>query len=149
MKIELDPSHPLLDHHRIDRAGGTPGCWWNRYNEAGCGNSGSDGIRACGSACAFFEAAENIKLINSWRKSIFIEFQTLQLSSRPKYPADYWIRGKPFGESRIHHELSLGTAESEVSLPEQRWNQTVFVPETDIYSVFFHGTAFRFLTMSR
>ena len=147
MKIELDPSHPLLDHHRIDRAAVLPGVGGIDIMKRAAEILDPTASELVVQRVRFlkplkiFKADKFIAEIDIYRVSDHaIKFKA-QISSRLLDK-----EGKPFGESRIHHELSLGAAESEeVSLPEQRWNQTVFVPETDIYSVFFHGPAFRFL----
>ncbi|MGP8283785.1 MAG: SDR family NAD(P)-dependent oxidoreductase [Desulfomonilaceae bacterium] len=147
MKIELDPSHPLLNDHRIDRAAVFPG---------------AGGIEIMRKAAEILDPSTSKMVIQNVRF-----MKPLKIFKNEKFEAKVDVfrvsgpvikfkahissslldkEGRPFGEPRLHHELSLGSDEpAHIDVPNQNWKQAVFVPELEIYSVFFHGPAFRFL----
>ncbi|MGC8658686.1 MAG: SDR family NAD(P)-dependent oxidoreductase [Desulfomonilaceae bacterium] len=148
LSVKLDPSHPMLDDHRIDRAAILPGV------------GGIDLMRQATEILAP-EARDLViqdvhfpKALKIFKSDKFTAEIDVWRVSDPglKFKAEISSRlldkeGKPFGEKRIHHEMSFSTARpGNLDLPsDPKWNQTVFVAENDIYSVFFHGAAFRFL----
>ena len=147
MKIELDPSHPLLNDHRIDRAAVFPG---------------AGGIEIMRKAAEILDPSTSEMVIQNVRF-----MQPLKIFKNEKFVAEVDVfrvsdpmikfkahissslldkEGRPFGETRFHHELFLGSDEpAHMDVPDHNWRQTIFVPEQEIYSVFFHGPAFRFL----
>ncbi|MGC8602261.1 MAG: SDR family NAD(P)-dependent oxidoreductase [Desulfomonilaceae bacterium] len=147
LRIELDPSHPLLDDHRIDRAAVLPGV---------------GGIELMRQAAQILDpnvadlVVQDVHFLKPLKifknEKVFAEIDVFRVyKSTTKFKAQISSRlldkeGKPFGESRIHHELSLGPMNIENGpMPDHKWNQTIFIPELDIYSLFFHGPSFRFL----
>lgn len=147
MKIELDPSHPLLNDHRIDRAAVFPG---------------AGGIEIMRKAAEILDPStcemvmQNVRFLKPlkiFKNEKFVAKVDVFRVSDPviKFKAHISSslldkEGRPFGEPRFHHELSLGSDEPvHIDVPDHNWKQTVFVPEKEIYSVFFHGPAFRFL----
>lgn len=147
MKIELDPSHPLLNDHRIDRAAVFPG---------------AGGIEIMIKAAEILDPSvsemviQNVRFLKPlkiFKKEKFVaEVDVFQVSDPMiKFSARISSslldkEGRPFGEPRLHHELSLGLDETaDIDMQDHNWKHTVFVPEKEIYSVFFHGPAFRFL----
>ena len=55
--------------------------------------------------------------------------------------------GRKMGSPRLHHQcrLVLGSSTAAAVPDRAEWGQSVRITEQDIYSVFFHGPAFRFL----
>ncbi len=145
--IDLDPGHPLLNDHRIDRAAVLPGV---------------GGIEIMRKALEILDPESSRLVIQNVRflKPLKI-FRAEKLTAKitvertsangAKFRAQISSKmldkqGQPFGESRIHHELHLGDA-AQLDLPRSdlNLNHTIFVPEEEIYSKFFHGPAFRFV----
>ena len=146
-RIDLDPGHPLLNDHRIDRAAVLPGV---------------GGIEIMRKAVEILDPESSKLVIQN------VHFlKPLKIFKSEKFTAEITVeristglnkfrarissrmldkQGQPFGESRIHHELYLGEA-APFDLPQLDLNskQTVFVPEKEIYSKFFHGPAFQFV----
>ena len=151
IRIALDPSHPLLNHHRIDRAAVLPGV------------GGMEIMRTAASmlnpeaAGASFEEVRFRSPLKIFKDESFeAEVEIVKLAGRTDGTSAYrgkitsWFvdrEGRRLGAPRLHHECRVvvggDSAPSVVEL--DRWPQTVWIAEKDIYSVFFHGPAFQFL----
>ena len=150
-KILIDPSHPLLDHHRIDRAAVLPGV---------------GGIEIMRGLAAFLDprtaraSFERVRFHSPLKifknEPIEAEVEVIRVSGSHSGPVSYrgtissWFvnnDGHKVGALRLHHECIMVVAPDEsLNVPDQDlWYESIFIPETDIYSVFFHGPAFRFL----
>jgi acyl transferase domain-containing protein/NAD(P)H-dependent flavin oxidoreductase YrpB (nitropropane dioxygenase family)/NAD(P)-dependent dehydrogenase (short-subunit alcohol dehydrogenase family)/phosphopantetheinyl transferase/acyl carrier protein len=151
MRIALDPSHPLLNHHRIDRAAVLPGV------------GGMEIMRTAASmlnpeaAGASFEEVRFRSPLKIFKDELFeAVVEIVKLSGRTDGTSAYrgritsWFvdrEGRRLGAPRLHHECRVvvgGDSAPSVVEPD-RWSQTVWIAEKDIYSVFFHGPAFQFL----
>ncbi len=151
MRIALDPTHPLLNHHRIDRAAVLPGV------------GGMEIMRTAASmlnpeaAGASFEEVRFRSPLKIFKDEPFeAEVEIVRLAGRTDGTSAYrgkitsWFidrEGRRLGAPRLHHECRLvvgGDSVPSVVEPD-RWSQSVWIAEKDIYSVFFHGPAFQFL----
>jgi 3-oxoacyl-(acyl-carrier-protein) synthase/NAD(P)-dependent dehydrogenase (short-subunit alcohol dehydrogenase family)/phosphopantetheinyl transferase (holo-ACP synthase)/acyl carrier protein len=157
VRLFLDPSHPLLDHHRIDRAAVLPGV------------GGMEIMRAAAElidpqvARAEFQEVRFRSPLKIFKNEPFeAEVEVTRSPQATDCPASYQARisswfvdkeGRKVGSPRLHHECRLvvssesetsGTNESETK-EFGRWNEAVWIGARDIYSMFFHGPGFRFL----
>ncbi len=156
-EVILDPSHPLLDHHRID---GTPVL------------PGVGGIEMMRSAAAIVSGLENPEITNVKFTSPlklfndeFVKAEVMvgravghgQCSESVRYRARIVSRfigpdGLPVGPERLHHQCEIlyakqegerdlsGQAALSISARFSSW-----VPMSGLYRRFFHGPGFRFL----
>jgi len=150
-QITLDPSHPLLDHHRIDRAAVLPGV------------GGMEIMRAAAALIdkrvqtASFEDVRFQSPLKIFKSDPFeAEVEVARIQGSPDGTTRYqaritsWFKdkdGNRRGAARLHHRCRIVVGPvADIAPPRfERWARTVWIPEADIYSVFFHGPAFRFL----
>jgi phosphopantetheine--protein transferase-like protein len=150
-EFSLDPSHPLLDHHRIDRAAVLPGV------------GGMEMMRAAAAlldprtADAMFENVRFVSPLKIFKDEPFLaEVEVVRLGGGAEDQRTYYARifswfvdrnGKKVGSARLHHEcrLAVGKAGPSPSLEVSQWKESIWIADQDIYSVFFHGPGFRFL----
>ncbi|MBI4965598.1 MAG: SDR family NAD(P)-dependent oxidoreductase [Desulfomonile tiedjei] len=157
VRLFLNPSHPLLDHHRIDRAAVLPGVGGMEIMRAAAemidpaaSRSGFGEVRFRSPLKVFkdepFEA--EVEVVRSERTADSALCYRARISS--------WFvnkEGRKMGSPRLHHECTLTISEETETTdlngnkPQEfgRWNEAVWVTARDIYSVFFHGPGFRFL----
>ncbi len=150
-EFALDPSHPLLNHHRIDRAAVLPGV------------GGMEMMRAAAAllnpkaADAVFENVRFVSPLKIFKDEPFqAEVEVIRVPNGAEGDTTYHARifswfvnrsGQKVGSARLHHEcrLAVGRAESSPSLESADWKASVWIADQDLYSVFFHGPGFRFL----
>ena len=150
-EFALDPSHPLLNHHRIDRAAVLPGV------------GGMEMMRAAAAllnpkaADAVFENVRFVSPLKIFKDEPFqAEVEVIRVPNGADGDTTYHARifswfvnrsGQKVGSARLHHEcrLAVGGAESSPSLESADWKASVWIADQDLYSVFFHGPGFRFL----
>ncbi len=151
INLTLDPSRPLLDHHRIDRAAVLPGV---------------AGMQIMLSAARILEPQKEISCFRDVKflapVKIFhqrphkIEVEALRVvqsdDGRECFKAAIysWFidkDGRRMGARRLHHEcrLTFGTDEEVPVNDFPEYPDSVWALKEDIYSVFFHGPAFRLL----
>ncbi len=150
-EIMLDPSHPLLNHHRIDRAAVLPGV------------GGMEIMRAAAALLSpevanfMFEDVRFVSPLKIFKDDPFqAEVEVIRVSDGSKGDGSYhakiysWFidrEGKRVGSPRLHHECRLAAgAVEQIPYPEfTPWTESVWIAEHDLYSVFFHGPGFKFL----
>ncbi len=150
-EVSLDPTHPLLDHHRIDRAAVLPGV------------GGLDMMKTLASVLnpeasnAIFEDVHFHSPLKIFKDDPFeAEIEVVRTNDTDSGDISYRARitswfvdrqGRKMGAPRLHHEctLVLGSSDEQAHMEIETWNQAVWVAAHDIYSVFFHGPGFRFL----
>jgi acyl transferase domain-containing protein/NAD(P)H-dependent flavin oxidoreductase YrpB (nitropropane dioxygenase family)/NAD(P)-dependent dehydrogenase (short-subunit alcohol dehydrogenase family)/phosphopantetheinyl transferase (holo-ACP synthase)/acyl carrier protein len=151
--VTLDPSHPLLDHHRIDRAAVLPGV---------------GGLEIMRGAAAFlnpearkadFEGVRFRSPLKIFRDEPFqAEVEVVRLEEESAGVTAFRARlfswftdkeGRKIGLPRVHHECRLTLAASEdAPLPDvHRWTSSIWIAAHDLYALFFHGPGFRFLDL--
>ncbi len=147
--VSLDPSHPLLNDHRIDRAAVFPGV-------------GALEVMRMAAQRLFPDQPligfRNVKFkspLKVFKKDPFeAEVEVTRIESTEGTAFQGRIRswfidkdGRKLGDARIHHEaVILFGAPAETSpAPLPAWEQSVWITEPDIYEIFFHGPAFKFL----
>jgi phosphopantetheine--protein transferase-like protein len=149
--VTLDPSHPLLDHHRIDRAAVLPGV---------------GGIEIMRTVASLLDpqvvngALENVRFhspLKIFKDELFTaEVEVIKLVDDADSSPLYWCRisswfidrdGRRVGEARLHHECRIRPERPQdpPDTTSELWPRTVIIPEREIYSIFFHGPAFQFL----
>jgi phosphopantetheine--protein transferase-like protein len=149
--ITLDPAHPLLDHHRIDRAAVLPGV---------------GGMEIMRSAAVFLDPEANdlsfedvhfhspLKIFKEdpFEAEVEIIRQPVSSGGANLYSARISSsladkEGHKVGSPRLHHEcwLRSGSKDSAPFKGLEDWNRRVRITEDDLYSIFFHGPGFRFL----
>ncbi len=149
-KISLDPAKPLLNHHRINRAAVLPGVGGLEIMKCAASQLSPDVPFAQFEDVKFrspvkvfktdpFEAEVEITRLEDGKEGLAFQGRILS-----------WFidkNGNKFGEARLHHEAVIRFMEHEAPSPVelQSWQETVWVAEPDIYSVFFHGPAYKFL----
>ncbi len=147
--VQLHPAHPLLDHHRINKAAVVPGVGGMEImrTAAGLGND-------------IPVAMENVKFhspIKVFKQDPFeaevearrIEDTETGTNSFHTKITSWFIdpRGRKIGAERLHHESTIRLAPdrkpSEVK--SEFWPESIWVPREVIYESFFHGPAFMLL----
>ncbi|MDQ7785803.1 MAG: SDR family NAD(P)-dependent oxidoreductase, partial [Desulfomonilaceae bacterium] len=155
VRVSLNPSHPLLDHHRIDRASVLPGVGGLEMMKLAAQvlNPEASG--------AIFEDVRFLGPLKIFKDDPFeAEIEVVRRSDVDRASASYRARitswfvdrqGRRAGAARLHHEctLVLGVVDEPVVVESEPWDQAVWVAHQDIYSVFFHGPGFRFLDYVR
>ncbi|GEM_PF-84422 len=149
--LTLDPSHPLLDHHRIDRAAVLPGV------------GGMEIMRAAATLLdpdlrdAEFQDVRFHSPLKIFKDDPFeAEVEVLRIAGHSDNSASYeariisWFQdkhGRKVGAARLHHECVLSRRSSAADEPTKRipFTQSVWISDHDLYKVFFHGPGFRFL----
>ncbi len=151
VKVFLDPTHPLLDHHRINRAAVFPGVGGLELMR------GAFQLLKPEAGNVTFSEVRYLQPLKVFRNDPFqaeIEVMSEDApdSSNPTYKAKITSifidkEGRAFGEPRVHHQCRLQLAGADApEWPEPEfWSQTLFVPYSEIYAQFFHGPAFRLL----
>lgn len=150
-RVKLDPSHPVLDHHRINRAAVFPGVGGMEVMRAGASLIGSQVNPVV------FEDVRFRSPVKIFKNELFeaeVEVQKLPGvdGGSESYSAriSSWFmdrEGRKVGAPRLHHECrirSIAPGEAPVVNPEM-WPESVWVPREDIYEAFFHGPAFMLL----
>jgi len=149
-RVFVDPTHPLLDHHRIDRAAVLPGVGGLEIMRAAACLLDPD------AAAAGIENVRFVSPLKVFRQEPFeAEVEIVRVSVAPETKAyrgriSSWFINKEgcrVGSPRLHHECSLllRNPEEASQVETPRWPQSVRIVEEDLYSVFFHGPAFRLL----
>ena len=151
IRVSLEPSHPLLDHHRIDRAAVLPGV------------GGMDMMRIAATmldteaATAMFESVRFHSPLKIFKDDPFeVEIEVARVADSSVGHRAYRARitslfvdrqGRRMGAPRLHHECRLVTGSQAEGAANDLdiWNQSLWIADQDIYSVFFHGPGFRFL----
>jgi acyl transferase domain-containing protein/NAD(P)H-dependent flavin oxidoreductase YrpB (nitropropane dioxygenase family)/phosphopantetheinyl transferase/NAD(P)-dependent dehydrogenase (short-subunit alcohol dehydrogenase family)/acyl carrier protein len=155
VRVSLNPFHPLLDHHRIDRAAVLPGV------------GGMDLMRGTGTvldpdiADAMFENLRFHSPVKIFKDDPFeVEIEVARVADSEDGHRVYEARitswfmdrqGRRMGAPRLHHQCCLVLRPPEEGATDdfEPWNQSLWVAEEDIYSAFFHGPGFRFLDYVR
>ncbi|HTY25739.1 MAG TPA: SDR family NAD(P)-dependent oxidoreductase [Desulfomonilaceae bacterium] len=149
-KIALDPSHPLLNHHRIDRAAVLPGVGGMEIMRAAAALLNPE------AKTARFEQVRFQSPLKIFKNEPFEAEVEITRSAESSEETAYHCRiiswfadgeGRKMGSARLHHQCKLVvSANDEGSVIDfAPWREQVRVVNHDIYSVFFHGPAFRFL----
>lgn len=150
VNITLDPTHPLLDHHRIDRAAVLPGVGGMEIMRGAAAlldpraaEAGFEGVR-------FHSPLKIFKI-----KPFDAEVEIIRVEETDRCPVYVgrlfsWFvdpQGNRVGSPRLHHECKIvvGSAPTKEPNPFETWKQSVWIADRDIYSVFFHGPGFQFL----
>jgi len=149
--VSLNPSHPLLDHHRIDRAAVLPGV---------------GGMEIMRSAVRLVESADvplsfedvrfrsPVKIFKNEPLEVEVELVKLADESRPEpcyaVKISSWLvdrEGRKVGQPRVHHEarVVVGVERPPVPRDSQPWRSRVWIAAADLYEIFFHGPGFQFL----
>jgi len=149
--ITFDPSHPLLDHHRIDRAAVLPGVGGLEVMRGAAALMNPDARDAS------FEAVRFPSPLKIFREDPFeAEVEVVRVAAEQEgvtvFNARLFSRftdkeGRKIGAERVHHEcrLTLGR-HAAVPLPEAYpWTSSIWIASHDLYALFFHGPGFRFL----
>jgi phosphopantetheine--protein transferase-like protein len=149
--ITLDPGHPTLDHHRIDRAAVFPGV------------GAMDTMRTAASllnpeaATASFENVRFKSPLKLFKNDLFeAEVEAIRVEAPAGCSAAYHARitswfvdreGRRMGSARTHHEcrIVVGRTENVVDIAPAHWEESIWVSDRDVYSIFFHGPAFKLL----
>jgi acyl transferase domain-containing protein/NAD(P)H-dependent flavin oxidoreductase YrpB (nitropropane dioxygenase family)/NAD(P)-dependent dehydrogenase (short-subunit alcohol dehydrogenase family)/phosphopantetheinyl transferase (holo-ACP synthase) len=165
--VFLDPTKPLLDHHRIDRAAVLPGVGGMALMRAAASLYDQSVQKATIRNLRFpsplkvfkrdpFEAAIRVEKTTDARGAKVLR-AAITSQVRDK-------QGNSVGEPRLHHECEFLISAEEAenahrqSVPEvsadneapdaldlPSWTHTLFVAGPDVYKVFFHGPAFQVL----
>ena len=151
IQVSLEPSHPLLNHHRIDRAAVLPGV------------GGMDMMRSAAEILnpdaghAVFEQVRFHSPLKIFKDDPFeAEIQVVRTADDEDGHVCYLARitsrfvdrqGRVMGAPRLHHECRLVLKPYDDGTPHdlETWNQSLWIADRDIYSVFFHGPGFQFL----
>ncbi|MGC9030050.1 MAG: SDR family NAD(P)-dependent oxidoreductase [Desulfomonilaceae bacterium] len=151
-KVMLDPVHPLLAHHRIDRACVLPGVGGLEIMTAAASEMGRDHKPYMVEALQFVRP---IKLFKSDKLEIEVELNRMDAGEHdPMFEAQIcsWMtdrHGNRIGERRVHHRARVRKAPSPSPRTEAAAvtfpRNGIFIPRSELYEVFFHGPAFRFL----
>ncbi len=149
--VRLNPDHSLLGHHRIDRAYVLPGVGGLEIMTKAVARI-AQGRKPQGIEKLQF--MRPVKLFKDKSFDVEVEVQRLGSSEDPKFQAQIssWMidkTGKKIGDRRVHHLARFSTNPSEDILAGTEIAAsgacTIFIPASEIYDVFFHGPAFRFL----
>ena len=150
-KVQLDPSHPLLNDHRIDRAAVLPGVGGLEIMRRAAALLNPE------AKTANFEQVRFRSPLKIFKKEPFeAEVEVARSRGTADEAAVYdckiisWFvdnQGRKMGSPRLHHQCRLVTGKVEKAKPAdfETWAEQVRIVDHDIYSVFFHGPAFRFL----
>ncbi|MFZ5865031.1 MAG: SDR family NAD(P)-dependent oxidoreductase [Thermodesulfobacteriota bacterium] len=151
VKVSLDPSQPLLDHHRIDRAAVLPGV---------------GGMELMRSAALLLDTSaptarfrnvrfrSPLKIFKNepFEAEIEVHRVVADDATAPVYRATIasWFvdkNGHRMGQPRLHHECELVTGPKSPPDPIalEQWATSVCISDQDLYRLFFHGPGFRFL----
>ncbi len=153
--VSLNPSHPLLDHHRIDRAAVLPGVGGLDMMKTATTLLNPEASRA------YFENVHFHSPLKIFKDDPFeAEIEVVRSTDIDREGPAYRARitswfvdreGRRIGVARLHHECTLVVGSPDEPTPEEvaTWNQAVWVADHDIYSVFFHGPGFQFLDQVR
>ena len=151
VRVFLDPRHPVLDHHRIERAAVFPGV------------GGMETMRATATivdpeaAHAAFEDVKFVGPIKIFKDEPFeVEVEARRIGSSTEGTRAYFVRilswfkdkqGRKLGAVRLHHQCRLVVG-LDIPAPVRQydpWQKSVWVSKQDIYEAFFHGPAFMYL----
>ncbi len=151
IKILLDPTHPLLDHHRINRAAVFPGVGGLELMRGAYQVLNPEGGNVTFSYVRYLQPLKVFKN-DPFQAEIEVVREDGTESADPVFKARITSiltdkEGRPFGDTRVHHECRLQSIEQAVpEWPESEiWSQSLFVPYSEIYAQFFHGPAFRLI----
>lgn len=149
--VSVDPNHPLLHDHRIDKAAILPGV------------GGLEMMRSATAlldprcVAASFQSVKFLSPIKLFKDEPFelevdVVRRTDSTPENERYEARItsWFRdrsGNKVGSVRVHHECELTPRPiTEIAVDRlETWDESLWIPEEDIYDVFFHGPAFRFI----
>ena len=151
-ELTLDPSHPLLNHHRIDRAVVLPGVGGMEIMRTAAALLNPE------AADAVFEDLSFVSPLKIFKDDPFLaEVEVIRAPSETEgQSSSYHARifswfvdrnGQKVGSARLHHEcrLAVGRADSSPSVDFTDWKESMWIADQDLYSVFFHGPGFKFL----
>jgi len=150
-RVFLDPTLPLLDHHRIDRAAVLPGVGAMAIMRAAAT------LLDPAAATADFEDVRFKSPLKIFRNDVFeAEVEVSRVFAEDGVAATYYARisswfvdkeGRKIGSPRVHHECRLVQRKNREpkSAKFDPWRQSVLIVEDDVYKVFFHGPGFKFL----
>lgn len=151
IEIFLDPTHPLLDHHRINRAAVFPGVGGLELMRGAYKVLDPEAGHVTFSDVRYLQPLKVFRN-DPFQAEIEVELEESSGSSSPTYKAKITSifrdkEGRALGEPRVHHQCRLQAAQTEVpEWPEPEfWNLSLFVPYSEIYAQFFHGPAFMLL----
>ncbi len=151
-KVALDPAHPLLAHHRIERACVLPGVGGLEIITAAASEIDQDTQPYVVESLEF---ARPIKLFKNEKLEIEVELTRVDADREDQVfqaQISSWMtdkHGNRVGERRTHHRACLrkGTPSSQrmdaASMAFPR--NGILIHSSELYEVFFHGPAFRFL----
>ena len=150
-RVYLNPKHPLLDHHRIERAAVFPGV------------GGMEVMRSAAAIvdplCANSDFSGTVfhSPVKAFKDDPFeIEVQVARVADSPEASPVYhcrivsWFRdktGRRVGAERLHHECNVTPAPRRTpqTLTQEVWDDSIWIGHREIYKDFFHGPAFYFL----
>lgn len=151
VKISLDPSEPLLDHHRIDRAAVLPGVGGMELMRSAAG------LLDVSAPTARFRNVRFRSPLKIFKNEPFeAEIEVMRViaadAAAPVYRATIasWFvdkNGRRMGQPRLHHEceLVMGPQGPTDTVVLEQWATSVCITDKDLYRIFFHGPGFRFL----
>jgi phosphopantetheine--protein transferase-like protein len=152
VRVFLDPRHPVLDDHRIERAAVFPGV------------GGMETMRAATTIVdpravhGIYEDVKFVGPIKVFKDEPFeVEVEVRRVSTAADGTTAYFARilswfkdkqGRKLGAVRLHHQCRLVVGR-DVAAPQEKqyepWQKSVWVSKQDIYEAFFHGPAFMYL----
>ena len=150
-RVFLDPTLPLLDHHRIDRAAVLPGVGAMAIMRAAAT------LLDPAAATADFEDVRFKSPLKIFRNDVFeAEVEVVRGPTPDDASAAYhakissWFvdkEGRKIGSPRVHHECRLVPRKDRQAVYAKfdPWRQSVRIVEEDVYALFFHGPGFKFL----
>ncbi|HMK37470.1 MAG TPA: SDR family NAD(P)-dependent oxidoreductase [Desulfomonilaceae bacterium] len=151
LSVTLDPSHPVLDHHRIDRAAVLPGVAALEIMRTAAALLDAD------AAAASFEKVRFRSPLKIFKSDPFeAEVEVVRTQAPDGQDSAFRARtfswfvdkeGHKIGSPRTHHEcrLLIGPKKQVVSLERSRWEESIWISDKDVYAAFFHGPAFMLL----
>ncbi|MEW6349527.1 MAG: SDR family NAD(P)-dependent oxidoreductase [Thermodesulfobacteriota bacterium] len=146
--VFLDPKHPLLDHHRIERAAVFPGVGGLEVMRAAARTFDQSLVDADFSDIRFHSPVKVFK---------DLPFEAEVQATRIKdADGEYlcrivsWMRdkaGRRVGAERLHHECRVTRSRKRPSRTHdsELWTDSIRIGHREIYEDFFHGPAFYFL----
>lgn len=149
--LSLDPKHPMLNDHRIDRAAVLPGVGGIELMRAVTKMLDSTAGESMIEHVAF---RSPLKIFRD--EPVEVELEAIRCEDSPTTGGRYAARilsqfvdrqGRRMGSLKLYHEglLVSGTASEQPCVEFPLWSDIIRILKHDIYQVFFHGPAFQFL----
>jgi phosphopantetheine--protein transferase-like protein len=152
VRVFLDPHHPVLDDHRIERAAVFPGVGGMETMRAAATIMDPEAVHAV------YEDVKFVGPIKVFKDEPFeVEVEVRRIGSSTDGTRAYFARilswfkdkeGRKLGAVRLHHQCRLVVGQ-DVPAPQKKdyepWQKSVWVSKQDIYEAFFHGPAFMYL----